>query len=96
MTKLQMLRNDLDVHVQHRENLAAGECKSARLIKRAGLSIETVIASYDKIIAEIREEIVELESKKTALKKPQGKKTPTKTTSKKKPRGKKKTAKVSK
>lgn len=95
MNKLEMLQHDLEMHTAQREKLAAGEGKSVRLIKRAGHSVEAVIASYDKIIAEIREEISELESKKTARKKPQGKKIPTKTTGKKKPQG-KKTVKVSK
>ena len=84
-----MLKHDLDLHTKQRETLAAGEGKSARLIRRAGHSIDAVIASYDKIIAEIREEINEIESKKTARKTPQGKKTPTKTTGKKKPKAKK-------
>jgi hypothetical protein len=89
MTKLEMLQTDLEFHVKRRAQLAAGE--GTKFIKRAGYSVEDVIDSYNRIIASIEADIVEIETKKTAVKKkPQAKKTPTKTVGKKKPTGKKK------
>jgi hypothetical protein len=88
MTALEMLKTNLQSHIERRAQLAEGE--GVRFIKRSGYSVEAVIASYDKIISELQAEISELQNKKAARKQPQAKKTPTKNASKKKPQSKKK------
>jgi hypothetical protein len=83
MTALEMLKTNLQSHIERRAQLAEGE--GVRFIKRSGYSVEAVIASYDKIISELQAEISELQNKKAARKQ-----APTKTAGKKKPQSKKK------
>ena len=73
MTKLDYLKSDLETHTERRDQLKSG--KAGKFISRAGYPVSGVIASYDKIIASLEEEIAELEGKhkkKTSSKK-QGK-----------------------
>jgi hypothetical protein len=67
MTKLDYLKSDLETHTERRDQLKSG--KAGKFISRAGYPISGVIASYDKIIASLEEEIAELEGKKKQGKK---------------------------
>jgi hypothetical protein len=78
MTALDFLKTDLKTHTDRREQLASG--KAGFFIKREGYPIAGVIASYDKIIASLEEEIAEREG---ASKKTPSKKTPSKKKGKK-------------
>jgi hypothetical protein len=63
MSNLKFLKADLADHLARREQLRTTECGS--FIKRAGYTLSGVIASYDKIIASIEDEIVKLSAPKT-------------------------------
>jgi hypothetical protein len=72
MTKLDYLKFDLETHTERRDQLKSG--KAGKFISRAGYPVSGVIASYDKIIASLEEEIAELEGKKKTPSKKQSKK----------------------
>lgn len=78
INQLDVLKNDLADHKARRAQLA--DNKGGYFIKREGYPVAGVIASYDKIIADLEAEIAEREGKGKApkTKKAKNAKTPPK------------------